>query len=198
MSRSSSTLPLVSVAIRSFHRPEALKELLERLRKQRYPHFEIVVYEQSDNAELVAELNALGDARLKVCPGPALSPPAARNAALRNCCGEILLFIDDDDLPVGDDWIERHVENYEDPECMGVVGRLLRDPERLEGPRFPKLVRRMAMRHTFFKDTVMLAHNTLRKHDIAFLIGSNASVRRSLLERVGGWDEGVPMHEEQS
>ena len=107
MSRSSSTLPLVSVAIRSFHRPEALKELLERPRKQRYPHFEIVVYEQSDNAELVAELNALGDARLKVCPGPALSPPAARNAALRNCCGEILLFIDDDDLPVGDDWIAR-------------------------------------------------------------------------------------------
>lgn len=198
MSVSSCAPPKVSVAIRSFHRPLALKELLGRLRTQAYPHFEIVVYEQSDSPTLVAELNALGDARLKVCPGPALSPPAARNAAVRNCSGDIVLFIDDDDLPVGDDWIEQHLKNYSDPRCMGVVGRLLRDPDRLEGPRFPKLVRRMAMRHTFFKDTVMLAHNTLRKEGIAFLIGSNASVRRSLLERIGGWDEGVPMHEEQS
>lgn len=188
----------MSVAIRSFHRPEALNELLGRLFKQGYPNFEIVVYEQSDDPALVAQLNALGDARLKVVAGPALSPPAARNAAIRHTTGEILLFIDDDDLPVGEDWIERHVANYADTGCMGVVGRLLRDPEHTEGPRFPRLVRAMAMRHTFFKDTVMLAHNTLRKEDISFLIGSNASVRRSLLERVGGWDEGVPMHEEQS
>lgn len=194
----SSDVPTVSVAIRSFHRPEALNELIALLRSQRYPDFEIVVYEQSDDPALVAQLNSLGDGRLKVFPGPALSPPGARNAAIRHCRGDIVLFIDDDDLPVGDDWIERHVKNYEDPACMGVVGRLLRDPEKREGPRFPKLVQKLAMRHTFFKDTVMLAHNTLRKEGIAFLIGSNASVRRALLERVGGWDEGVPMHEEQS
>lgn len=194
----SSDKPSVSVAIRSFHRPEALKELIGLLRTQRYPNFEIVVYEQSDSPELVAQLNALADPRLKVFPGPPLSPPGARNAAIRHTRGDIVLFIDDDDLPVGDDWIEQHVKNYADPRCMGVVGRLLRDPDVREGPRFPKLVKRMAMRHTFFKDTVMLAHNTLRKEDIAFLIGSNASVRRTLLDRVGGWDEGVPMHEEQS
>ncbi|MGC4093912.1 MAG: glycosyltransferase [Polyangiaceae bacterium] len=198
MQTKSNTHPSVSVAIRSFHRPEALNELIARLRTQRYPDFEIVVYEQSDSPELVAQLEALNEPRLKVVVGPALSPPAARNAAIRGTRGEILLFIDDDDLPVGDDWIERHVENYADPRCMGVTGRLLRDPNRLDGPRFPRLIRSMAMRHTLFKDTVMLAHNTLRKEGIGFLIGSNASVRRSLLQRVGGWDEGVPMHEEQS
>jgi hypothetical protein len=54
------------------------------------------------------------------------------------------------------------------------------------------------MRFTVFKDTTALAHNTLRKEGIDFLIGSNASVRRSLLDRIGGWDEGIPMNEEQS
>lgn len=43
-----------------------------------------------------------------------------------------------------------------------------------------------------------MAHGTLRKEDIDFLPGSNVSVRRSLLERIGGWDEGIPMNEEQS
>ena len=39
---------------------------------------------------------------------------------------------------------------------------------------------------------------SLRKDSVDFLIGSNASVRRELVLRVGGWDEGVPMGEEQS
>ncbi len=169
-----------------------------RLRQQRYPDFEVVVYEQSDDRALLAELEALGDPRLRIVAGPALSPPAARNAAIRHASGEILLFIDDDDLPIGQDWISEHAKNYRDPRCMGVVGRLIRDPAHLEAPRFPRIMRAMAMRHTVFKDTIMLAHNTLRKDDIAFLIGSNASVRRSLVDRIGGWDEGVPMHEEQS
>ena len=81
---------------------------------------------------------------------------------------------------------------------MGVVGRLVGDPARTEAPRFPRVTRAMAMRHTFFLDTVALAHGTLRKDDIDFLIGSNASVRRSLVDRLGGWDEGLPMNEEQS
>ena len=81
---------------------------------------------------------------------------------------------------------------------MGVVGRLVADPEHPRAPRFPKVARHFAMRFTVFKDTMALAHNTLRKEGIDFLIGSNASVRRSLLDRIGGWDEGIPMNEEQS
>jgi hypothetical protein len=81
---------------------------------------------------------------------------------------------------------------------MGVVGRLVSDPERMRSPRFPRIVRHFAMRYTIFKDTIALAHNTVRKEGIDFLIGSNASVRRSLLQRIGGWDEGIPMNEEQS
>jgi glycosyltransferase involved in cell wall biosynthesis len=188
----------VSVAVRSFKRREALKELVGRLREQRYPSFEIVVVEQSDDPELVRELESLGDPRIRVVVSPPLNPPAARNLAIRHATGDVILLIDDDDLPLGDDWIERHAANYVDPTCMGVVGRLLSDPANVRPPRFPRLVRHFAMRYTMFKDTRALAYNTLRKENIEFLIGSNASVRRSLVERIGGWDEGIPMNEEQS
>jgi glycosyltransferase involved in cell wall biosynthesis len=188
----------VSVVIRSYKRPAALKELIARLRGQRYPDFEVVILEQSADPVLVQDLDAMGDARIRVFVTEPKGPPAARNAAIRYATGDVVLLIDDDDLPIGDDWIRDHAKNYADPLCMGVAARLVRDPEGREGPRFPKLVRAVAMTHTFFKDTRMMAHGTLRKEDIDFLPGSNVSVRRSLLERIGGWDEGIPMNEEQS
>lgn len=173
-------------------------ELLGKLRSQRYEDFEVVVLEQSADPALVRAIRDLGDPRVHVFVADPKGPPAARNAAIRHATGDIVLLIDDDDLPLGDEWIRDHAKNYEDPRCMGVAGRLVRDPERKGAPRFPKLVRAVAMTHTFFKDTRMMAHGTLRKEDIDFLPGSNVSVRRSLLERIGGWDEGIPMNEEQS
>jgi glycosyltransferase involved in cell wall biosynthesis len=189
---------LVSVVIRSYRRAAALKELVERLCGQSYPDFEIVILEQSDDPALVAHLRSYGDARIRVTVASPMDPPAARNEAIRHSRGEILLFIDDDDLPVDDDWIALHVRNYDDPRCMGVVGRLVADPSKASGPPLARLLRPFAFKQTFFKDTIVLAHNTLFKDEIDFLIGSNASVRRTLVERIGGWDEGIPMNEEQS
>lgn len=198
-SSAASRAPLsVSVVVRSYKRPAALKELVGRLREQAYPDFEVVILEQSDDPALVRDLEALGDPRIRVVTSRPLGPPAARNEAIRHSRGEVLILIDDDDLPVGRDWITLHAKNYEDPGCMGVVGRLVRDPDEQSGPMFPRFVRARAMRHTVFMDSVMLAHNTLRKDDVDFLIGSNASLRRSLLDRIGGWDEGIPINEEQS
>jgi len=191
-------LPLVSVVVRSYRRPKALFELVERLRTQSYPRFEVVILEQSNDPGLVEALNSLNDSRLQITVSPALNPPAARNAAIRKSRGDILLFVDDDDLPIQNDWIDHHLANYWDPRCMGVVGRLVSNPENPKAPRFPRLLRALAMRFTPFYDTRGYAHNTLRKVGIDFLIGSNSSVRRSLVERIGGWDEGIPMNEEQS
>ena len=51
---------------------------------------------------------------------------------------------------------------------MGVVGRLVSNPNQLKGPRFPRLTRALAMRHTIFKDTRAYANNTLAKKGIDF------------------------------
>lgn len=188
----------VSIVVRSFKRPKELKQLIARIRAQRYLHFEIVIVEQSECSHLIAELEALADPRIRVIASPPLNPPAARNVGVRHAGGEVILLMDDDDLPLGADWIERHVRNYDDPTCMGVVGRWVKDPTRPSAPRFPRLLRFFALRFTIWKDTAGFAHNSLRKEGISVFLGSNTSFRRSLLARVGGWDEGIPMGEEQS
>ena len=193
-----SASPAVSVIVRSYRRPQPLIELVTRLLGQDYPDYEIVVYEQSNDHELLTRLAAFASPKLRVIAASATNAPAARNAAIRQARGNILLFIDDDDLPLGESWISRHILNYGDERCMGVVGRLVSNPNCIEGPRFPRVIRALAMRHTIFKDTRAYANNSLPKVGIDFLLGSNASVRRVLVERIGGWDEGIPMNEEQS
>src|SRR5882724_7420224 len=104
--------PFVSVIIRSFERPGPLLELVDRVRSQAYPRFEIVILEQSGNARLLAALDAQGDARVRVVVSRRRDPPAARNEAVRHARGDVFLFIDDDDLPIGPNWIALHVGNY--------------------------------------------------------------------------------------
>src|SRR6185295_3799492 len=118
--------PFVSVAIRSFRRLPQLLELVGRLQAQDYPRFEIVVVEQSETerAAYRTELLALGqDPRVRILEYPPLGPGRARDEAARQARGEIVLFIDDDDLPIGTGWIRAHVANFADPLCVAVSGR---------------------------------------------------------------------------
>ncbi|MBI5482272.1 MAG: glycosyltransferase family 2 protein [Deltaproteobacteria bacterium] len=191
--------PLVSVVVRSYKRPGPLRELLARLRRQTYDPFEIVIVEQSDDPELGADISALGDPRIHVLVRPPLGAAGARNEGVRHARGEILAFIDDDDLPFADDWIAAHVANYDDPLCMGVSGRLTRREDRPDPVRFPRLVRWLAFHYTILRDPVTLPFGSLRKEGITFYVGNNFSVRRSLVARIGGWDEvGLGCGEEQS
>jgi glycosyltransferase involved in cell wall biosynthesis len=190
--------PPVSIVVRSYRRPGPLLELVERLRAQTHREFELVIVEQSEDPALVARLEALGDPRIRILVRPPLGAPGARNEGVRHASGEILLFIDDDDLPTDEEWVGAHVANYDDPDCMGVNGRLSSDPTGASRVRFPRLVRWASFRYSFFRDPLTLAVGPLRKPGITFLVGNNFSVRRSLVERVGGWDEGVPMGEELS
>jgi glycosyltransferase involved in cell wall biosynthesis len=190
--------PLASVIVRSYRRAEPLLELVDRLRRQRHASFEIIVVEQSDDPGLLARLDALGDPRLRVLPRPPLGAPGARNEGVRHARGELLLFVDDDDLPVTDTWIADHVANYDDPLCLGVNGRLSSQDALPGPPRFPRLVRWMSFSYSIFRDPLTLPVGSLRKAGITFAVGNNFSVRRALVDRVGGWDEGIPMGEEQS
>lgn len=192
------TAPFASVIVRSYRRPDALLELVQKLREQRYPRFEIVVVEQSEDPALVDRLLALDDARLKVVVRPPLGAPGARNEGIRNASGNVLLFIDDDDLPLSDTWIAKHIENYADPACMGVCGRVSGEATDRQNVRFPRLVRWASFRYSIFRDPLTLPFGSLRKVGIPFAVGNNFSVRSELVTRAGGWDEGVPMFEELS
>ena len=193
--------PRVSVIIRSFNRLGILAELLERLLAQDHDSFEIVVVEQSIErpvAEL-ARVEALArDRRVRIERFEPLGGPRARNEGVRASRGEILVFIDDDDLPIGTDWLRRHERHYADPKCLGMTGRSV-----VEGQEGRPLYANMdaARRRVLSLNALRFQRvyvGTDRYARVQSLHGSNFSVRRSTLERFGLWDECTPIEDELS
>ena len=100
--------PRVSVIVRSYNRLGALAELLRALLAQDHDSFEIVVVEQSTqrpSEELSAVEMLSADPRVRLLRFAPLGGPGARNAGVRASRGELLVFIDDDDLPASRDWL---------------------------------------------------------------------------------------------
>jgi glycosyltransferase involved in cell wall biosynthesis len=193
------TPPLfVSVAVRSYRRLPQLFELIRALQRQSYPRFEIVVIEQSiiEREQYRHEFERVAqDSRVRVLEYPPLGAGAARNEAARQARGEIVLFIDDDDLPLGDDWIGAHVDNYADPACAAVSGRHARHPEEpaSDSPR----CQRLCLRYSWLKMPRGRTNYGRRIVGVTQVAGTNASIRRSAIERAGGWDDAED-HDEDS
>jgi glycosyltransferase involved in cell wall biosynthesis len=182
-----------TVLVPSYNRLPSALELLERLRGQDYPDFEILVVEQSTSAspEDLARLEALAraDARIRVEKHPPLGVGGARNVGMRSARGDVVLIIDDDDLPEQRDWISRHMANYDDPDCIAVHGS-----ERREGGgggvferRFPKIAHRLAMSYSPFGTPMAFPGLDERKVGCAYLRGGNSSIRRAWALRAAGW-----------
>jgi glycosyltransferase involved in cell wall biosynthesis len=189
--------PRLSVIVRSYNRLPALAELLDALLAQDHDSFEVVVIEQTAERapEDVARLDELArDPRIRILPHPPLGGPGARNAGVRNARGDLLVFIDDDDLPATTDWLRRHEANFADPACLGVTGRFVDD-----GPPYVNMARarRQVLSFNLLKWQRVYARTDQRKR-VESLMGSNAAIRRFTLERFGLWDECTPIEDEPS
>src|SRR5262249_54653453 len=73
------------------------------------------------------------------------------------------------------------------------------EPEHRAGPAiFPWIRRRRMLSHGFFKQPRCYAYDPRSKRGIDYLMGGNASIRRSAVQRAGGWDEHLRYHNEHS
>lgn len=192
----------MSVVVRSYNRLHVLPELLEALLAQDHDSFEIVVVEQSTNrpAADVARIDRLArDRRVRILRYEPLGGPRARNTGVRAAHGEILAFIDDDDLPGGPQWLRQIEANFEDPHCLGVTGRQL--DENGNAPVKPYLnmdrARRQVLSFNALKYQRCFVCTDERKK-VDSLHGGNAAIRRTALERFGLWDECTPIEDEPS
>jgi glycosyltransferase involved in cell wall biosynthesis len=189
--------PRISVIVRSFNRLAALAELLEALLGQDHPSFEIVVVEQTPTSqpEDRARVDALArDPRIRILTHPPLGGPAARNTGVRSARGELLVFIDDDDLPASPDWLRRHEANFEDPRCLGATGQFVS-----AGRPYGNLARarRQVLSFNLLKWQRVYARTDERKR-VESLMGGNVAIPRSTLVRFGLWDECTPIEDEPS
>lgn len=182
-----------TVLVPSYNRLPQLVELLKRLQRQTHPDFEILVIEQSTERDPAAleELGALcaADPRIRVERHPPLGVGGARNVGIESARGEVVLIIDDDDLPASDDWLSRHLANFDDPQCIAVHG----GEDREDGGggaferRYPRLAHRWAMSYSPFGTPLAFPAVRERKENSRYLRGANSSIRRSWALQAGGW-----------
>ena len=196
-------IPRISVIVRSYNRLAALAELLSALLAQDHDSFEIVVVEQS-TVRPALELSAIErlalDTRVRLLRFAPLGGPGARNAGVRASRGDLLVFIDDDDLPSGTDWLRRHEANFTDGKCLGVTGRFIAQEGgvNIDTPYAnPERARRNVLSFNLLKWQRVYARTDVKKR-VESLMGGNAAIPRRTLERFGLWDECTPIEDEPS
>jgi GT2 family glycosyltransferase len=118
----------------------------------------------------------------------------ARNRALREANGEIVVFCDDDAAP-DRDWLRAHLRNFDDPMVMCVTGLTM--PLELE-TEAQEIFERYSPFGRGFKRQVY-DNCTLSPWEAGRAgAGANMSLRRSALDHIGEFDEaldaGTPTH----
>ena len=195
--------PRISVIVRSYNRIGVLCELLEILLRQDHDSYEVVIVEQSDqyeNRELEQLEKLAEDKRVTILKYPRLGGPKARNEGVRHAKGEILVFIDDDDLPVSRSWIKQHDEAYIDEKLVGFTGRHVSE----ENAKCPYLkvmrnfVRRNCMSYSFLGTPYTFAQFNETVKDVDWLHGTNSSIRKDWVLKAGFWDEDIKTQDEHS
>ena len=116
-------LPLASVIVCTYNRPDILQRCLERLRSLDYPNFEVVVVDNAPRDQRTKDLVTtleLEDPRIRyvVEPSPGLS--RARNRGVEAMRGDIGVFTDDD-VSVDRRWLREMVAPFVADTSVGCV-----------------------------------------------------------------------------
>lgn len=176
--------PLVSVVIPTYNRGRVACETLSHLFQQDYPAFETIVVDQSKKTQPVVEQFYRDNAhrvRYYRLERPAL--PYARNYGIKAARGAIVLFLDDDIIPVSGQLIANHARHYSDPALGGVAGGVL-----LKGGTQRRAVKKVGtLRRVDLKYEHNYDSDAAEYVDIA--TGCNMSFRRDVLITVNGFSD---------
>ncbi len=192
-----------SVIVRSYNRVNALCELLELLLDQDFHSYEIVVIEQSTEYEKKAwdKLLSLNKSpKIKLLTFEPLGGPRARNEGVKNSSGEILIFIDDDDLPSSNQWVSQHAKAYKDEELVGFTGRHIFEGN-VQCPYVPWMrwfIRKKVMSYNWLKFPYTFAQFDEDVQNVKWLHGTNSSIRKEWALKAGLWDTHVKNQDEHS
>jgi GT2 family glycosyltransferase len=178
--------PYFSVVIPTYNRVARLRHVIRALEQQTYPFdaYEVVVVSDGSTDGTHGCLDELRSTmRLRWFAQPNRGPAAARNAGIQKAEGEFIVFIDDDVVP--------------EPQLLGEHARSHREAGRdvvVLGPLLTPEGFEMTPWVRWEQDMLMKQYNAMLRGDWSatarqFYTG-NASLRRSHILAVGGFDEG--------
>jgi O-antigen biosynthesis protein len=195
--RRSATLanaPFISVVVCTRDRPDQIKKCLDRLAEQKYPRFEVVVVDNaptSDALREVVESRVIEDegAEFRYCVEPRPGLSWARNTGTATAASDIIAFLDDDDEP-DEYWLAGIADGFALSDRIGSVTGIV-VPARLDNA-IEDLFEQVGghskgrgfVRETFSKSGPQSPLFPLPP----FGVGANMAFRRTVLDRIGGFD----------
>lgn len=174
----------LTVIVPTIGRSAHLVRLLPQLARQLPEAAEVLVLDQSDDAERARGAHAVaacGDRRITHHHLPARGLPAARNRGVERARGAVVLFLDDD-VALHPGCLDAHLRCYADPDVGGVVGRICELALRSNAATTQNRVGRGGRIRSRLDGT--------RPQPIETLKGANMSFRAEALRAAGPFDEG--------
>jgi len=183
-------VPDLSVVVPTFNRCDVLAATLDALAAQTLDadRWEVVVVDNGSSdgtSAMLDERRATYPVPLRVGREPKPGPAAARNRGVAETSGRLLLLLGDDTPPADPDLLQRHVDLHVDTaDEVAVLGRIEWDPAATVTP----LMRWLAQGVQFSFGGLQAGPVDPRTN----VVSSHLSLKRAMLERVGGFDERYP------
>ncbi len=181
-------MPKVSVIIPTYNRAELLKQAIASVLAQTYEDFELIIVDDGSTDDTKSVVESIGDVRIKYIWQTNQQRCVARNTGIAAAEGEYLAFLDSDDL-----WLSQKLELQlaaieQHPDAGASHGRCIRMGPNLEFLHPQELlVSDKEVRCCDVRDT-LLTRNIFASQGVV--------VRRSLLEKAGGFDPALPHGED--
>jgi GT2 family glycosyltransferase len=177
-------MPKVSVVVATYNRARYLPEAIASVLSQRFADLELVVVDDGSTDATREAVGAFSDPRIGYVYQAHRGVSAARNTGLGIASGEYLAFLDDDDVFLPDK-LRVQARALQHDASLGLVagGHLVIDEQRrvlaVDEPwkRLPRLS----------AEAILLGNR---------FASNSVLVRRSYLERVGGFDEALSLAED--
>jgi glycosyltransferase involved in cell wall biosynthesis len=170
--------PLVSVIITTYDRADFLVDAIASVLRQSYTHYELLVADDGSTDDTAARLADYGPAVRHLRLEHSGRPSVARNRALAVASGELVAFLDDDDL-WGPAKLQRQFELLARDPALGFVYSDLCFLY-VDGTFSPPVLKPRQKRHGAILTPLI---------GDCFIHTSTVMVRRAVLDRAGWFDE---------
>jgi GT2 family glycosyltransferase len=170
-----------SIVIPTYKRLNLALNLARSIHKF-YPDIEIIIVDQeNNNPPKKIEVSGVKYFNLKKA-----NTSAAKNLGWQKNRGEVVIFFDDD-VEITKETIEQHIRAYQDKNVVATAGRVIYD-----GEKVPRNTNIDTGRTNLLGTKFSYLFWSTKKQNVDFPYGCNMSFRKSILEKVKGFDEKFP------
>jgi len=172
---------MISVIVITKNRPQKIRQCIDSIFRSTYKNFEIVIVDQSDRNYIFDIHTYQRKHNFKYIKDSQTGKTRGSNIALQIAKGNILSFIDDDNL-VSSQWLN-NISHYlnSNPSCQVLFGKIL--------PYQPNKHKGMISPACFLKKGKCIIRSTNVLFHKSVGLGSNMTIKKDIFIKYGGFKE---------